>query len=97
MAILADQHIHDGALLDFLGLPATTTLSPAELALRYDVPLVPAFAPWEAGRRRIVIEAPIPPSTPEEMMAEFNARLGAWVARHPSQWHWLHDRWKRYG
>ncbi|PWJ16138.1 lysophospholipid acyltransferase family protein [Jannaschia seohaensis] len=96
MAILADQHIRDGAVLGFLGHPATTTLSPAELALRYGVPLVPAFAPWEDGRRRIVIEAPIPEGTPEEMMAAFNARLGAWVERHPSQWHWLHDRWKRY-
>jgi KDO2-lipid IV(A) lauroyltransferase len=96
MAILADQHIRDGAVLDFLGHPATTTLSPAELALRYDVPLVPAFAPWEDGRRRILIEAPIPPSDPETMMAEFNERLGAQVRRHPDQWHWLHDRWKRY-
>ncbi|TFL18023.1 lysophospholipid acyltransferase family protein [Jannaschia formosa] len=96
MAILADQHLRDGAVLDFLGHPATTTLSPAELALRYGVPLVPAFAPWEEGRRRIVVEAPIAPGTPEAMMAEFNARLGAWVERHPSQWHWLHDRWKRY-
>ena len=96
MAILADQHIRDGAVLDFLGHPATTTLSPAELALRYGLPLVPAFAPWEGGRPRIVIEAPIPTSDPETMMAAFNARLGAWVERHPDQWHWLHDRWKRY-
>jgi KDO2-lipid IV(A) lauroyltransferase len=96
MAILADQHVRGGALLDFLGQPATTTTSPAELALRYGAPLVPAFAPWESGRPRIVIEAPIAPSDPEAMMAEFNARLGAQVRRHPDQWHWLHDRWKRY-
>ncbi|MDB2408140.1 lysophospholipid acyltransferase family protein, partial [Jannaschia sp.] len=96
MAILADQHLRDGPALDFLGHPATTTLSPALLALRYGVPLVPAFSPWEEGRRRVVIEAPIPEDTPEAMMAAFNARLGAWVTRHPSQWHWLHDRWKRY-
>lgn len=97
MAILADQHLGDGVLLDFLGRPARTTLSPAELSLRYDVPLVPAFAPREDGRRRIVIEAPIPASDPETMMAEFNARLGTWVRRHPEQWHWLHRRWKGTG
>jgi KDO2-lipid IV(A) lauroyltransferase len=94
MAILIDQHVGDGVRLPFLGVPAKTSLSAAELALRHGVPLVPAFAPWEDGRPRIVLEAPIPPSDPETMTREFNDRLSAWVARHPSQWHWLHRRWK---
>ncbi|MGB3553064.1 MAG: lysophospholipid acyltransferase family protein [Jannaschia sp.] len=94
MALLPDQHVRDGAALDFMGQPAATSLSPAELALRYDVPLIPAFAPWGTDRPRVVIEAAIPPSDPQTMMAEYNARLGAWVERHPSQWHWLHLRWK---
>ncbi|WP_179381120.1 lysophospholipid acyltransferase family protein [Jannaschia marina] len=93
MALLPDQRVSDGAVLPFLGRGAKTALAAAELALRYDIPLVPAFAPWEDGLR-VVFEAPIPPSDPETMMAEFNARLGAWVERHPSQWHWLHRRWK---
>ena len=95
MALLVDQYQKGAPKLDFLGHPARTTLSAAELALRYGVPLVPCFAPWGDGVRRIVIEAPIPPSDPETMMAEFNARLGSWVRRHPSQWYWLHRRWKR--
>jgi KDO2-lipid IV(A) lauroyltransferase len=94
MAILMDQDVRGGPLLPFLGVPARTSLSAAELALRYDVPLVPAFAPWEGGRPRVVIEAPIPRSDPETMMLDFNGRLGSWVERHPSQWHWLHRRWK---
>ncbi|GIT89562.1 lipid A biosynthesis lauroyl acyltransferase [Jannaschia pagri] len=96
VALLPDQYVGDGPFIDFLGAPAATSLSPAELALRYDVPLVPAFAPWEDGAPRIVIEAPIPPSDPLTMMTAFNARLASWVERHPSQWHWLHKRWKYY-
>jgi KDO2-lipid IV(A) lauroyltransferase len=96
MAILMDQHVGAGVPLPFLGVPARTSLSAAELALRHDVPLVPAFAPWEDGRPRIVLEAPIPPSDPETMMRAFNDRLSAWVERHPSQWHWLHRRWKAH-
>ncbi|CUH24385.1 Lipid A biosynthesis lauroyl acyltransferase [Jannaschia seosinensis] len=95
MALLPDQHVRQGVWLDFLGHPARTSLAAAELALRYGAPLVPAFAPEEAdGRLRVVIEAPIPPSDPETMMRDFNERLGSWVTRYPSQWHWLHRRWK---
>ena len=94
MAILPDQHQRDGARLPFLGHAAATSLAPAELALRYGMPLVPVFAPHDGTRLRVVMEAPIPHATPETMMAAFNARLGEWVAVHPSQWYWLHDRWK---
>lgn len=96
VALLADQYVTDGPFIDFLGEPAATSLSPAELALRYKVPLVPAFAPWEDGAPRIVFEDAIAPSDPLTMMTDFNMRLGSWVARHPSQWHWLHQRWKYY-
>lgn len=96
IALLPDQYVGDGPFIDFLGQPAATSLSPAELALRYGVPLVPAFAPLVNGAPRVVIEAPIAPSTPLTMMAEFNDRLGSWVERYPSQWHWLHQRWKYY-
>ncbi|MEM7491047.1 MAG: lysophospholipid acyltransferase family protein, partial [Pseudomonadota bacterium] len=94
MALLMDQHVYEGVPIPFLGVPAMTSLSAAELALRHDVPLVPAFAPWEGDAPRPIVEAPIPPSDPETMMRDFNDRLSSWVERHPSQWHWLHRRWK---
>ncbi len=94
IALLPDQYVWEGTLLPFMCQPALTSLSAADLALRYGVPLVPAFAPEEDGRIRIVIEAPIAPSDPETMMREVNDRLGSWVTRHPSQWLWLHRRWK---
>jgi KDO2-lipid IV(A) lauroyltransferase len=97
MAILPDQAVSAGVDLPFLGHPARTSLAPAELALRYGAPLLPAFAPVEQGRVRVILEAPIPPGPPEAMMTAFNARLGAWVGRHPEQWHWFHRRWKRKG
>ena len=94
IALLPDQYVWEGTWLGFLGQPALTSLAAAELALRYDAPLVPAFAPVEDGRVRVVFEAPVAPSDPETMMREVNARLSSWVTRHPSQWHWLHRRWK---
>ena len=94
MALLPDQHVRSGEWLTFLGQPALTSIAAAELALRYDAPLVPAFAPMEDGGLRVVFEAPIARDAPVRMMQDFNDRLSSWVTRHPSQWHWLHRRWK---
>ncbi len=93
MALLPDQRAGDGTPLPFLGRDARTSLAAAELALRYGIPLIPAFAPLEKGGLRVVFEAPIPPTDPETMMRAFNDRLSSWVTRHPTQWHWLHQRW----
>ncbi|WP_170831313.1 lysophospholipid acyltransferase family protein [Jannaschia faecimaris] len=93
MALLPDQHIGDGSAMPFLGQDAKTSLAAAELALRYDIPLVPAFAP-DDGELRVVFEEPIPPTDAKTMMRAFNDRLSSWVTRYPSQWHWLHQRWK---
>ncbi|MEL7513145.1 MAG: lysophospholipid acyltransferase family protein [Pseudomonadota bacterium] len=96
-AILADQHIYTGAWLPFLGHPAQTTLSPAELALKYDALLIPAYGLRRAAEDGfdVVFEPPIPPSTPEEMMGQVNDSISTMIQKHPEQWLWLHRRWKK--
>ena len=68
--ILHDQRMEHGAPLRFFGHDALTALSAAEMALRYDLLLVPVY-----GVRQhdgigfdLVIEAPIPHATPEAMI-----------------------------
>lgn len=94
LALLSDQHFDGGADIPFLGVPATTTLSPAELSLRYEIPLVPAFATRKVGTIEVEIEPPIQQSDPVTMMTEFNDRISARIHAEPTQWHWLHKRWK---
>lgn len=96
VAMLFDLRVADGVVLPFLGRPALTTLSPADMALRYDVPLIPAFATRLPGGLDfdIVIESPIPRGTSEEMMTALTARLEARIAEAPGQWFWIHRRWK---
>ncbi len=96
LAILNDLNAHGGVPLDFFGEPALTSLVTAELALKFDAPLVPVW-----GIRRdngldfdIHVEAPIPPGDPVEMTREFNARLEVQVRAHMDQWFWIHRRWK---
>jgi len=96
LAILNDLNAHDGVPLDFFGQPALTSLATAEMALKFDAPLVPVWGlRAENGLAfRIIVEAPIPASNPVEMTEEFNRRLEAMVRKHMSQWFWVHRRWK---
>ena len=96
LAILNDLNAHGGVPLDFFGKPALTSLVTADLALKFDAPLVPVW-----GIRRdngldfdIHVEEPIPPGDPVEMTREFNARLEVQVRQHMDQWFWIHRRWK---
>ena len=96
VSILNDINAHDGVPLEFFGHPALTSLSAAELALKYGAPLVPVW-----GIRKpdgldfeIVFEAPIEHSDPLTMTREFNRRLEAIIRKHMDQWFWIHRRWK---
>lgn len=96
LAILNDLNAHGGVPLDFFGKPALTSLVTAELALKFDAPLVPV---WGIRRQNgldfdILVEEPIPHGDPVAMTREFNARLEAQVRQHMGQWFWIHRRWK---
>ena len=94
IALLMDQYIQDGTTLTFMGHPAVTSLSAAQMALRYDLPLVPIFSKRTRDGFEIIAEEPIPHTHAREMMQTFNDRLTAQVRAAPGQWHWLHNRWK---
>lgn len=95
-AILADQYVQFAEEIPFMGHDTQTTTSPAELALKYKIPLVPAFGLRDENAKdiQITFETPIPHSDPVTMMAEFNARIAAQINANPGQWYWLHRRWK---
>lgn len=93
-AILPDQRFMKGVTLPFFGHPAWTSLVPAELALKYDVPLVPAYATRRGdGTVEIEFEAPIPHGTSTSMMQESLEGLEKRIRAHPEQWYWYHNRW----
>lgn len=95
LAILADQYEKRGTPLDFVGRPAPTTLVPAELALKFGLPLIPIY-----GRRlpdgvavQVEVDPPIPRGSAAQMMQAANDSLAERVRRVPEQYYWLHRRW----
>lgn len=94
--ILFDVRDKQGVAVNFLGKPAWTSTSAAELALKFDAVVIPYF-----GTRRpdglsfdIAIEDPIPHDDPVTMTQNMTDRLAARVNADPAQWFWIHDRWK---
>jgi KDO2-lipid IV(A) lauroyltransferase len=97
VVMLNDLYVGMGVEMDFLGKPAMTGLTAADLALRLDAPLLPAFSTRLADGLsfRIEIGAPIPHSDPETMTAAYTRSLEARILADPGQWFWAHRRWKR--
>ena len=96
IAILLDEKYPDGVRLPFLGQPALTALVAAQLAIKYDLPMVPAFGTrTEDGTKFAVdFDAPIPATDSITMTKAFNDNLSARILAHPDQWYWLLGRWK---
>ncbi|PTR19974.1 KDO2-lipid IV(A) lauroyltransferase [Cereibacter azotoformans] len=96
LGLLIDVHMRDGAVLRFFGHPAKTALSAAELALKYDAPLVPVYAIRAENGLDFDIRVgdPIARGTPAEMTQALNDSLEAVVRDHLDQWFWIHRRWR---
>jgi KDO2-lipid IV(A) lauroyltransferase len=97
VGMVADHYMRHGLPLDFLGHPAYTAISGAEMALKYDALAVPIY-----GIRKpdglgfdIRVEAPIPHGDPVAMTQAMNDSLSALVRDHMDQWFWIHRRWKK--
>lgn len=96
LVLLFDQHVFGAPVLDFLGHPARTAVSAADLALRYEAELIPFYGirqPDGLGFTT-VLEAPVPHSDAQTMTQALNDSLAARIAADPGQWFWVHRRWR---
>ena len=94
--LLFDVHVHGAEPISFMGKPAFTATSAAEIALKFGAVMIPYFARRQANGLDfdIYIENPIQPSDPVTMMTEATQRLERHVRAAPEQWFWVHRRWK---
>lgn len=96
LGMVIDQHMGQGARLQFFGRDALTSLSAAELALKYGALVIPTYGIRKPNGLdfEIVVEEPIPEGTPEAMTQALNDSLERLVRDHMDQWFWIHRRWK---
>lgn len=98
LVLLFDQHVQNAPVLDFIGEPARTAISAAELALRYDALLIPFYGIRQADGISFEchIEAPVPHTDATTMTQTLNDSLSARVWDKPDQWFWVHRRWRSW-
>lgn len=106
VALPIDQHEPEGHgfPVPFFGRPASTTLGPARLAQLVQAPLQVAVMArvGRSNQHEIIVQEPIMPPPRREkdpallisMMARVNASFEECIRRHPSQWLWIHRRWR---
>ncbi len=95
IAIMLDEKHPNGARLPFLGRDALTSLSAANLAIKYGIPMIPAFGTRIADGNEfdVEFEAEIPHSDSITMTQAFNDSLSKRILENPDQWYWLLRRW----
>lgn len=103
LGILMDQHVgrDQGIQVPFFGRPAWTTPIIAELAMKYRVPIVPAFCWWLPDNRyhldlapMILLEGELTPEKVAENTALLTRIIEDAIRRDPAQWFWVHRRWR---
>jgi len=104
LGLLIDQDIRNvsGVFVPFFGRPAWTPSGAAMLALRNDVPVVPAFAHRRAdGSHHVTVRPPLDPPAgtslrdrTEALTAAATATIEEQIRAHPDQWVWMHRRWR---
>ncbi|MDQ4123479.1 MAG: lysophospholipid acyltransferase family protein [Acidobacteriota bacterium] len=104
LGILADLNAQEkeGVFVDFFGVPASTTVSIAKLALKTNAIVLPAFAVWEEAKQKYVIylDPPLeyePGDASDENVRELTQKITnvveKYVRLYPEQWLWIHKRW----
>ena len=95
IALMIDQAVKEGDYFQFLGKPAKTSTSIAEISLKYNALLIPAY-----GIRRsddkidVTFDKPIRLTTVKAITKKMNASLEKRLKSNPTQWYWPHRRWK---
>lgn len=91
-----------GARVPFFGVPVGSHTALAALALRTDVPVLPAIAIRKPDGRYLLRFDPILETIqhedPKEAVllntAQYVKHTEGWIKEFPLQWMWVHRRWK---
>ena len=103
LAFMMDQNVirREGHFVDFFGKEACTTPGVAQLSAKTKSPIIPVIMWRESDTDHCIrVFPPIAPTSGNDeeaivaKMAECNAFLEGIIREDPSQWTWVHRRWK---
>ena len=98
IALMIDQRVSEGEKINFFNVPAYTTTLPAQLAIKYNLKIIPVFIK-RINNKKFIIEFKneIDPKNfidKLKLTQELNIVLEKMILKNPDQWIWTHNRWK---
>ena len=102
VALMIDQRVSEGKRLPFFGHMALTTTLPAQMALKFNLDIVPIYiARKKNDSFQIEIYNPLKITNKDDnetnklnISIKLNKILEEMISRDPGQWIWTHNRWK---
>jgi len=102
VALMVDQRVSEGKKLPFFEEPALTTTLPAQLALKFNLEIVPIYIRrMERDNFEMEIYKPVDfiktdnvASDKINLSIKINKIIEEMISRDPGQWIWTHNRWK---
>ena len=99
VALMIDQRVSEGENIFLFGKPALTTTLPAQLAIKYNLKIIPVSIERKMNEKfEIVFDKEINPQNFRnkiELSQKLNNILENMIKKNPNQWIWTHDRWKQ--
>ena len=102
IALMIDQRVGEGKKLPFFEHLALTTTMPAQMALKFNLDIVPIYiARKDNDNFEMEIHKPIKIEKNDDVETnklnisiELNKILEEMISKDPGQWIWTHNRWK---
>jgi KDO2-lipid IV(A) lauroyltransferase len=102
LALMIDQRLSSSIRVPFFNQPASTTTTPAQLAIKYDALLIPVFLKrLEKTNFEFFIEEPLIINRTSDYDKDIfnitqimNKKIEEFIKKDPAHWLWSHDRWK---
>ena len=98
IALMIDQRVSEGEKVNFFNKPALTTTLPAQLALKYNLSIIPVFIErTKENNFEITFHENINPTEFKnkiDLTIKLNSILEQMIQKNPNQWIWTHTRWK---
>jgi KDO2-lipid IV(A) lauroyltransferase len=99
---MIDQRLSSSIRVPFFNKPATTTTTPAQLAIKYNALLVPVFIKRIKNTNfEFFIEEPLLINKTNNyekdifnITQNMNHKIEEFIKKDPAHWLWSHDRWK---
>ena len=98
IALMIDQRVSEGEKINFFNKSALTTTLPAQLSIKYNLPIIPVFIERiNTNKFQLIFHSQIKPDNYNNKLSltkKLNEILEQMISKNPNQWIWTHNRWK---